>query len=139
MPKAKVDSGGSALMVTRGWWAEEAPVGWPARVAAALGVVTVLPWLYVSVQGLRDDAPDGTVRSMVVLLIARVVLVSVFVASCWPWRLRKPALVAAVVAYAGCAAFAAADNHGSPLLAAVIFPAAPAIAATLIIMSRPVG
>ncbi len=111
-----------------------APVGWVSRGFAALGIVTLLPWVFVSIQNLRDDAPDGTIRSMVVLLVARVALVAAFAATWWRWGPARPLLVLSLVGYAASAAFAAADNGGSPVLAALVFVVVPACAATPILI-----
>jgi hypothetical protein len=102
---------------------------WTTRLCCALGILAVLPWLYVSVQGLRDDAPDGTIRSLVVMLVAQLSVVLAFLAAWWRLRVAPWLLIAAIVGYAVAGAFAAADNDGAPILAALIFPAIPAMAA----------
>jgi predicted anti-sigma-YlaC factor YlaD len=101
-----------------------------SRVFAGLGVLSVAPWLLFSVQGIREtDAPDATLRSMVGTLVAQSVLVIAFLATWWPSRAAGLVLVLALVGYAVTTGFAAADNDGSPLLAAAVFTAPPAMAA----------
>jgi hypothetical protein len=99
------------------------------RLCCALGILAVLPWLYVSIQGLRDDAPDGTIRSMVAMLVAQIGVVLAFLAAWSRLRLAPWLLIAAIAGYAAAGVFAAADNNGAPILAALIFPAIPAMAA----------
>ena len=111
------------------------PLRWVSRIAVVLGVVCVLPWALFSALAISEtDAPDATLRSMIGLLAAQVVLIVAFVATLWPWRLGRALLVAALAAYAAAAAFAAADNHGSPLLAVLLFPVPPAMAAAPILI-----
>lgn len=107
---------------------------WLVRVAAVLGVVSVAPLAYAQVLVLRDDAPDATFRSSVVMLAAQVLVAVAFLASLRRWPLRALTLVVAIVAYAGAAAFAGWDNGGWPLVAAIVFPAAPALLATPIVV-----
>jgi hypothetical protein len=110
------------------------PVGWPSRVFAAVGLLSVAPWALFSLLGLADDAPDGTARSMIGMLVAQILLMAAFVASCWPWRPARTLLIATLAGYAAATAFGAADNNGHPLLAALIFTTPPALAATPIIL-----
>lgn len=100
-------------------------------VFALLGVLSVAPWLLVSIQGLREtDAPDATVRSLIATLTAQIVLIAAFLTR------RRPLLVVSIFAYGVTTALAAADNHGQPLLALVIFAAPPAMAAVPILLLR---
>jgi hypothetical protein len=109
-------------------------VAWASWAFAALGVLSVAPWLLFSVQGLREtDAPDATVRSMVATLAAQLVLIAAFLATFRPVPRAGLLLVISLISYAATTALAAADNHGYPLLAAVIFVAPPAMAAAPIL------
>jgi hypothetical protein len=115
-------------------------VGWPSRLFSAIGVLTVLPWALFSIQGISEtDAPDGTLRSMVAMLVAQGVLMVAFVVACWPWRPARLLIVVALLGYATTAAFGAADNNGYPLLAAVIFVLPPTMAAIPILVLGVVG
>jgi hypothetical protein len=107
---------------------------WVVRVFAGIGVLSVLPFAYGFVLQLRDDAPDGTVRSTVAMLAAQALVAAAFVASLWRWPLRAATLVASIAVYAGAAAFTAWDNGGWPLVAALVFAAVPALAATPIVV-----
>jgi peptidoglycan/LPS O-acetylase OafA/YrhL len=107
---------------------------WGSRAFAALGALSVAPWLAVSVQGLRDDAPDGTHRSLIVMLVAQLALLAAFASSWSRSRAVAVALPLAVAGYVAAAAFAAADNGGSPLVSALVFGAVPALTAAFVLM-----
>jgi hypothetical protein len=107
---------------------------WLVRVVAILGVVSVAPLAYAQVLVLRDDAPDATFRSSVVMLAAQMLVAVAFLASLRRWPLRAVTLVVAILVYAGAAAFAGWDNGGWPVLAAIVFPAAPALLVTPIVV-----
>jgi len=110
------------------------PIAVWLRVAAILGAVSVAPLAYAQVLILRDDAPDATFRSSVLMLAAQVLVAVAFLASLRRWSLRAWTLVVAIVACAGAAAFAGWDNGGWPIVAAIVFPAAPALLATPIVI-----
>jgi hypothetical protein len=95
---------------------------WTTRLCCALGILAVLPWLYDSIQGLRDDAPDGTIRSMVVMLVAQLGVVLAFLAAWSRLRVAPWLLIAAIAGYAAAGAFAAALDFGDTDLAALIIP-----------------
>ena len=108
---------------------------WLRPICTVLGVLTVGPWLVVSIQGLAErDAPDGTLRSSAVMLAAQVILVLAFLAN-WrraSGRVARSALLAAIAGYGAATAFASLDNLGEPLLAgfaALIFAGPPLLAA----------
>lgn len=114
---------------------EPAVRSWMRPICAVLGIVTVAPWLAVSIQGLAErDAPDGTVRSTMVMLAAQVILVVAFLAN---WRraggwVARSALLAGIAGYAAAAAFSSLDNVGEPVLAVIaslIFAGPPLLAA----------
>ncbi|GIH24219.1 hypothetical protein Aph01nite_25290 [Acrocarpospora phusangensis] len=107
----------------------------PRRWCSLLGLFTVAPWLLVSVQNLADDAPDGTSRSILLMLTAQSLVLLAFAATWTRWRAVPPFLAFAVVAYALAAAFAAIDNNGDPILAVVLFTLAPAMAALPIVLT----
>jgi hypothetical protein len=102
---------------------------------ALLGILTVAPWLVVSVFGMMErDAPDATFRSMTVMLAAEVILVAAFLAN-WrraSGRAARAVLLSAVAGYGAAAAFSALDNVGQPaavLVAPLIFAGPPLLAA----------
>jgi hypothetical protein len=77
------------------------------------------------------------------MLVVEAVLIMAFVATLWPWRSARVLLVVALVGYAAAATLGAADNGGSPLLAAPVFAGPPAMAALPILLAgvspRPPG
>lgn len=108
---------------------------WLRPACAILGILTIGPWLAVSIQGLTErDAPDATFGSMAVMLAAQLVVVAAFLAnwrqaSGWPAR---STLAAAIIAYGAAAAYSSLDNVGEPALAvfaALIFAGPPLLAA----------
>lgn len=108
---------------------------WTRPICAALGILTVVPWLAFSIQGLAErDAPDGSFRSMAITLATQVILVAAFVAN-WrraSGRVARSGLLAALAAYGAAAAFSSLDNVGEPVLAviaALIFAGPPLFAA----------
>jgi hypothetical protein len=115
--------------------ARQPAVSWSSRAFSILGVIGVLPWALVSIQGITEtDAPDATMRSMVAMLVAQCVLVVAFVATYWPWRTARALVMVALVGYVVTNALAAADNNGDPLLAALIFVIPPTMAAVPILL-----
>jgi hypothetical protein len=122
--------------------AEATVRSWLRPSCTAIGILTVGPWLAVSIQGLSErDAPDGSFRSMAVMLAAQVLLVGAFLAngrraSGWVARF---ALLAAIAGYAGAAAFSSLDNVGEPALAvfASLIFAGPPLLAALPLLPRP--
>jgi hypothetical protein len=127
------------LVSHRGPAASSAPQAsvrsWTRPICVAVGILTVSPWLAVSVQGLAErDAPDATFRSMAVMLAAQVVVVAAFLANGRRAVGRGPrfTLLAALVGYGAAAAFSSLDNLGEPVLAvvaALIFAGPPLMAA----------
>ncbi|GAA0424760.1 hypothetical protein Acor_37010 [Acrocarpospora corrugata] len=107
----------------------------PRRWCSALGLITVAPWLLVSVQNLTDDAPDGTYRSVLAMLAAQLLVLLAFAATWTRWKAVPALLALSVAAYALAAIFAAIENDGSPVLAVILFTLAPAMAALPIILS----
>jgi hypothetical protein len=107
---------------------------WVLRVFAPVGVVTVAPWLLVTIQTLRDDAPDMARGWGWVMLGAQVALVLAFLANWWRRRAAALLLVAALAGYAAATALAAASNNGTPVLAALLFTLPPALAAVPIVL-----
>jgi hypothetical protein len=108
---------------------------WTRPICAALGILTVIPWLAFSIQGLAErDAPDGSFRSTAVVLAAQVILVAAFLAN-WrraSGRAARSGLLAALAAYGAAAAFSSLDNVGEPVLAvvaALLFAGPPLFAA----------
>jgi len=108
---------------------------WMRPMCAVLGIVTVAPWLAVSIQGLAErDAPDATLRSTAVMLAAQVILVVAFLAN---WRrasglVARSTLLAAIAGYGAATAFSSLDNLGAPALAVIaslIFAGPPLLAA----------
>ena len=131
--------GGLWFVVSRGGAAAFVPEptvrAWLRPICTVLGIVTVAPWLAVSIQGLAErDAPDASFRSMAVMLAAQVILVVAFLAN---WRrasgwAARSALLAAVAGYGAAAAFSSLDNLGEPALAVIatlIFAGPPLLAA----------
>lgn len=107
---------------------------WLTRVAAILGPLAVAPFAYAQVFMLQDDSPDGTTRSSVVMLAAQVFVMVAFLATLWRWPLRAVTLLVSIVAYSAAAAFAAWDNGGWPVAAAIVWPAAPALLAVPVVV-----
>lgn len=115
-------------------------LSWARPICAMLGILTVGPWLAVSIQGLAErDAPDATFGSMAVMLAAQVVLVVAFLAN---WRrasgwVARSVLLAAIAGYGAATAFSSLDNVGEPLLAviaSVIFAGPPLLAAAPLLL-----
>lgn len=108
---------------------------WLRPICAVLGILTVGPWLAVSIQGLAErDAPDATFPSLAVMLAAQVVLVVAFLANGRRagGGVARFALLTAIVGYGAAAAFSSLDNVGEPALAAfasLIFAGPPLLAA----------
>jgi hypothetical protein len=100
-----------------------------------LGLVTVAPWLLVSIQNLADDAPDATYRSILAMLTAQLLVLLAFAATWTRWKAVPPLLAFSVIAYALAAAFTALDNNGNPILAIILFTLAPAMAALPIMLT----
>jgi len=130
------------FVVSQGGPVREASVrSWARPVFAVLGVLTVGPWLAVSIQGLAErDSPDGTFRSTVVMLAVQVVLVAAFLAN---WRraggrAARSVLLAALAGYGCAAAFSSLDNVGEPFLAAIaaLLFAGPPLLAALPLLAR---
>jgi hypothetical protein len=115
--------------------AEPAVRSWTRPLCAVLGVLTVAPWLAVSIQGLAErDAPDASFRSIAAMLAAQVILVAAFLLNARPGsgRAARSGLLAALAAYAVAAALSSLDNLGEPLLATIaslIFAGPPLLAA----------
>lgn len=108
---------------------------WSSRAFSILGILSVLPWALVSIQGISEtDAPDATMRSMIAILVAQSVLIVAFAATFRPRRAVRVLVVVALVGYAVTAALGAADNNGHPVLAALIFAVPPALAAVPILL-----
>jgi hypothetical protein len=103
------------------------------RTMAVLGPLTVLPWAVAFALQLGDDAPDGTTRSSLAMLLTQSVVMAAFLGCLGRWPGRAGVLVLAILAYGAAAWFAASDNDGAPLLAAVIFITAPVLAAAPIV------
>ncbi|WP_433796425.1 hypothetical protein [Actinoplanes sp. CA-252034] len=108
---------------------------WTRPICVLTGILTVSPWLAVSVQGLAErDAPDGTFRSMAVMLAAQILVVVAFLAN-WrrtSGRVSRIALLAGLVGYGAAAAMSSLDNVGEPVLAVVaclLFAGPPLLAA----------
>jgi len=127
--------GGLWFVVSRGGLPETTVRSWIRPICAMLGVLTVGPWLAVSIQGLAErDAPDGAFRSTALMLAAQIVLVVAFLAN---WRrasgwVARSAVLAAIAGYGAAAAFASLDNLGEPVLAVIaslIFAGPPLLAA----------
>jgi hypothetical protein len=104
-----------------------------------LGILTVGPWLAVSIQGLAErDAPDATFGSIAAMLAAQIILIAAFLANCRRtsgWLVRST-LAAAIIGYGAAAAFSSLDNVGEPALAvfaALIFAGPPLLAAVPLI------
>lgn len=136
---------GGLWVVLRGGRAAGPPVPerrgrvWLSRLFVLLGVVSVAPWLIASAQGLGDDAPDGTYRSMLTMLIAEVALAVAFLANLWRRNARAAGLglMVTIFGYAGAAAFAAADNGQHPVLtlvAPVLFAGPPLMLAVPLVV-----
>lgn len=113
---------------------------WLRPICTMFGILTVSPWLAVSIQGLAErDAPDGTLRSTLVMLAAQVVLVLAFLAN---WRrasgwVARSVLLAAVAGYAAASVFSSLDNVGEPALAgfaALVFAGPPLLAAVPLLL-----
>ncbi|BEL04295.1 hypothetical protein Q0Z83_024860 [Actinoplanes sichuanensis] len=114
----------------------EAPVrSWTRPVCVAVGILTVSPWLAVSVQGLAErDAPDGSPRSTAIMLAAQILVVVAFLANRRRTAGRRPriTLLAALLGYGAAAAASSLDNVGEPALAvvaALLFAGPPLLAA----------
>jgi hypothetical protein len=107
----------------------------PRRWCSVLGLITVAPWLLVSIQNLTDDAPDATHRSILLMLTAQLLVLLAFAATWTGWKAVTPFLAVSVAAYALAAAFAAIDNAGDPVLAVILFTLAPAMAALPIMLA----
>jgi len=108
---------------------------WLRPICAVLGIVTIAPWLAVSIQGLAErDAPDATLRSTTIMLAAQAILVVAFLAN---WRrasgwAARSTLLAAIAGYGAATAFSSLDNVGEPVLAVIaslIFAGPPLLAA----------
>jgi len=116
---------------------------WLRPICAVLGILTVGPWLAVSIQGLAErDAPDATFASMTVMLTAQVLVVVAFLANgrrASGWMARS-LLLAAVASYGAAAAFSSLDNLGEPVLAvfATLIFAGPPLLAALPLLTRAV-
>jgi hypothetical protein len=114
---------------------------WTRPICAMLGILTVGPWLAVSIQGLAErDAPDGTFRSLAVMLAAQVVLVVAFLAN---WRrasgwAARASLLAAIAGYGAATAFSSLDNLGEPVPAVIasLILAGPPLLAALPLLAR---
>lgn len=141
--EALVDWRVRRMQPARREWGEAvvAGPGWLRWLFAGLGLLSVSPWLAVSIQGLGErEAPDATYGSLVAMLVAQVGVAASFAANWWLRRGRGGAALLAVMTcgYAGAAAFAAADNGRGPLLAvvaAVIFAGPPFLAAMPLMLS----
>lgn len=130
-----VSHGGLATAVTP----ETTVRTWLRPACAMLGVLTVGPWLAVSIQGLAErDAPDATFGSIAAMLAAQIILIAAFLANCRRtsgWLVRST-LAAAIIGYGAAAAFSSLDNVGEPVLAvfaALIFAGPPLLAAVPLI------
>jgi len=107
---------------------------WASRAFAVAGVISVLPWLSASVDMVRDDAPDGTLRSLWAMLVAQAVVALAFAIACLPWRGGRLLLAVALAGYAVTIALSAADNGGAPVLAALVLTTPSALAALPVLL-----
>jgi hypothetical protein len=113
---------------------------WGRRICALLGVVPVAPWLFVSIQGLRDDAPDLRPGSDLAMLAVQAVVIMAFLANWGRWRGGPTVLLLAIVGYGVVAGVVAGHNDGWPVAAGLIFAGQPLLAAVpLLFFSRRAG
>jgi len=110
---------------------------WGRRLLALVGVVPVAPWLLVSIQGLRDDAPDLRPGYGIALLIAQIGVIVAFLANWWQWRPGPAVLLLAIAGYGVVAGVVAGNNNGWPVVAGLVFAGPPLLAAIpLVLFSR---